>query len=146
MNAKPTVLLVEDLESDRMLMRAAILRAKFPTSLQMVHDGEQAIAYLKGEGAYSDRAKYPLPVAVLLDLNLPKVNGFDVLAWMHSQPKLKRIHVIVLSASARSGDVDRAYDLGASGFLVKPPAFGQLTTMTLRLRDWLEINHFPPTE
>ncbi len=141
-----TILLVENSESDRLLMQGAILRAQFTTSLQTVVDGEAAIAYLKGEGVYRDRTIHPLPFVMLLDLNLPRVSGFDVLAWVRSQPKLKRIPMIILSASSRAADIERAYDLGATGFLVKPATLTELVTITLRLRDWLEINHFPPRE
>ena len=143
MTDKQTILLIEDSESDRMLIQAAVLKAHFKSSLHVVYDGEEAIAYLKGEGDYSDRSKCPVPVVVLLDLNLPKVDGFQVLAWVRSQPRLKRIPVIILSGASRSEDVERAFDLGATGFLVKPTGVGELQILTGRLRDWLEINHFP---
>ena len=128
-----------------MLMQAAFRRAHVLSPLQTVHDGEEAIAYLKGEGPYADRTQYPLPVVVLLDLNIPKVNGFNVLAFVRSQPGLKRIPIIILTSSSRNEDVERAYDMGANAFLVKPAALSELIAMTLRLRDWLEMNHFPAT-
>jgi CheY-like chemotaxis protein len=112
--------------------------------LQEVHNGEEAIAYLKGEGPYSARNKFPLPAVMLLDLNMPMKNGFDVLHWMSSQPPLKRVSIVILTASMRLEDVERAFDLGAHSFLVKPAKVEELVTMVRCLRDWLLINHFPP--
>lgn len=144
MNVKQTILLVDDSENDLFLMRAAFKKAEFHSPLQAVRNGEEAIAYLKGEGIYSDRNQYTLPAVMLLDLNMPRKNGFEVLEWVRSQPALKRLSVIILTASLRNEDVERAFDLGANAFLVKPATLDQLITMIRRLRDWLEINHFPP--
>jgi CheY-like chemotaxis protein len=143
MNQEQTILLVDDSENDLLLMRHAFRAAEFDASLQFVHSGEDAILYLKGEGTYADRDKFPLPAVMLLDLNIPKMSGFDVLAWVRAQPVIKRLPVIVLTASIRREDVERAFDLGANAFLVKPGKMNELVTMTLRLRDWLEYNHFP---
>jgi len=144
MNVKQTILLVDDSENDLFLMRAAFKKAEFNSPLQMVQNGEEAIVYLKGEGIYQDRNQYALPAVMLLDLNMPRKNGFEVLEWVRSQPALKRLSVIILTASLRGEDVERAFDLGATAFLVKPATLDQLITMIRRLRDWLEINHFPP--
>src|ERR1035437_6388953 len=120
MNSKPTILLVDDSDNDRFLMRGAFKIAKCAILLQEVHNGEEAIAYLKGIGPYCDRNTYPLPTVMLLDLNMPKKNGFEVLAWVRAQPLLKTLAISVLSASTRMDDVERAYDLGATSYLVKP--------------------------
>ncbi len=85
-----TFLLVDDGEDDLLLMHKAFKRAKCTVSLQEVHNGEEAIAYLKGEGSYCDRKQFPLPTVMLLDLNMPKKDGFEVLAWVRAQPRLKR--------------------------------------------------------
>src|SRR4051812_14298670 len=144
MNAEPTILLVDDSENDRVLMSVAFKKAQFIRPFQAVGGGEEAIAYLKGVGIYSDRNQFPLPAVVLLDLNMPKQNGFDVLQWWRAETSLRRLSMIVLTTSLRAEDVERAFDLGASGFLVKPATLNDLVTMMRRLRDWLEINHFPP--
>jgi len=143
MNDQQTILLVDDSENDLILMRRAFKKAKCNSPLQEVRNGEQAIAYLKGEGPYGDRDKFPLPAVMLLDLNMPKKNGFDVLAWVRSQPLLRRLAIIILTASNRSEEVDRAFDLGATSFLVKPIALEDLATMMRHLCDWVQINHFP---
>lgn len=143
MKRKETILLVDDSESDTFLMRAAFRKAEFDSSLQVVCDGEEAIAYLKGEGPYGDRTKFPLPVVVLVDLNMPRKNGFDVLAWLRAQPGLRRLPVIVMTASIRIDDVERAFDAGANSYLVKPSDLQSLISMMRCLRDWIRINEFP---
>jgi CheY-like chemotaxis protein len=140
-----TILLVDDSENDLKLMEVAFQKAGFGSPLQMVHDGEEAIAYLKGEGPFADRNKFPLPGVILLDLNMPMKNGFDVLDWLRSQRQaFKRISTIILTASMRAEDVERAFDLGANSYLVKPSTLEDLIAMIRCLRDWLQINHFPP--
>jgi len=136
-------LLAEDSENDVFLMQRALQAAGIPNPLQVVKDGEEVIAYLSGRDQYHNRSEYPLPAVVLLDLNLPRKNGFEVLEWMRGQPTLKRIVVIILTASNRSADADRAYDLGANFYLTKPSKFDDLVKMTKCLHEWLKLNHFP---
>ena len=144
MNEWQTILLVDDRENDREIMRVAFKKANFSNPLQEVHNGEEAIAYLKGEDVYTDRNKFPLPAVMLLDLNMPMKNGFDLLSWVRTQPALKRLSIVILTASTRMEDVERAFDLGANSFLVKPSNIDALIAMIRCLRDWLQINHFPP--
>ena len=147
MNETPTILLVDDSENDLLFMRAAFKKAEFNSPLQEVHNGEEAIAYLKGDGPYGDRDKFPLPAVMLLDLNMPMKNGFDVLNWVRTQQSgLKRLSIIVLTASMRPEDIERAFDLGANAFLVKPGTMEDLTGMIRCLRDWLQYNRFPPLD
>jgi CheY-like chemotaxis protein len=143
MNEGRTILLVDDCESDLGLMRNAFQKAKTSHTLQELRNGEEAIAYLKGEGPYADRNKYPLPIVMLLDLNMPKKNGYDVLLWVSTQPVLKRLAIFVLTASMRSEDIERAFYLGANSYLVKPSSLETLTTMIQCLCDWIQINHYP---
>jgi CheY-like chemotaxis protein len=144
MNLEKIILLVDDSENDIELLRRAFRKAEFNRPLQEVHNGEEAIAYLKGEGIYSDREKYPLPSLMLLDLNMPMKNGFDVLSWVRTQPAFRRLSIIILTASVRPEDVERAFALGASSYLVKPSNLDALVSMMRCLRDWIQINHFPP--
>jgi CheY-like chemotaxis protein len=138
------MLLVDDSQDDLSLLRIAFKKAEVNIPLQEVHNGEEAIAYLKGESPFDDRTKYPLPAVMLLDLNMPMKNGFEVLRWLGSQPSLKRISVIILTASVRLEDVEQALDLGANAFLVKPTNLEGLVRMIRCLGDWIQINHFPP--
>lgn len=138
--------MVDDSENDLDLMRAAFRMAQCDLPLQEAHNGDEAIAYLKGEGPFGDRNKFPLPDVMLLDLNMPKKNGFEVLTWVRAQPGLKRLTIIALSASMRSADVERAFDLGATSFLVKPSNLAALADMLRCLCAWVQLNQFPPLE
>lgn len=140
----PIVLLVDDSDNDALLMRTVFKRAGFVQPLQFAHDGDDAIAYLSGEGRYYDRLMYPLPTTVLLDLNMPRKNGFEVLEWLRLQPALRRLRVYILSASSRPEDIARAYDLGANSYLVKPGNLDGLLHMAKCLCSWLKIGHFAP--
>ena len=145
MTSEQTILLVDDSANDLVLMDVAFRRAELKGPLQAVHNGEQAIAYLAGKGKYSDRNQFPLPAVVLLDLNMPMMNGFEVLDWLRSRPPLhKRNSTIILTALRRPEDVERAFDLGANSYLVKPSTLEDLVSMIRCLRDWLRMNHFPP--
>lgn len=140
---KQIFLLAEDSENDAFLMQTAFKKAALPNPLRVVSDGEEAIAYLQGTGRYADRAEFPLPIVVLLDLKMPRKSGFEVLEWIRKQPTLKRLVVIILTASNRSVDADRAFDLGANFYLTKPSKFDELVEMTKCLHEWLRLNHFP---
>jgi len=144
MHENKTILLVDDCENDLILMRIAFRKAGFNNRLNEVHNGEQAICYMKGEGQYEDREKFPMPSWMILDLNMPRKNGFEVLTWMRAQTEFKHFPIIVLTASTRPQDVQQAFDLGATSFLVKPSDLADLTAMIQCLRDWFQINHFPP--
>src|SRR5688572_6742244 len=144
MNKKQTILLVDDSQNDIMLMHRAFKKAEFECPLREVYDGEEAIAYLAGQGKYSDREGYPAPSIMFLDLKMPKKDGFDVLAWVQTQPALKRLAIVVMTASMRPEDVQRTFDLGATSFLVKPSNSTALTAMIQCVRDWSRLNHFPP--
>jgi CheY-like chemotaxis protein len=143
MDEKPTILMVDDSENDLFFLRLAFEKAQFDAALQEAGDGAQAIAYLQGTGRYGDRAAFPLPTLMLLDLNMPLQNGFDVLAWVRAQSGLKRLSIVVLSASVRAEDIEKAFDLGATAYLVKPRNLETLVTMIQSLRDWVRVAQFP---
>lgn len=144
MHEKQTVLLVDDSENDMLLMRAAFKRADFNVLLNEAHNGTEAIAYLSGEGAFADRATYPLPSVVLLDLHMPHTNGFEVLAWARGRSSLVGTSMVVMTASMRNEDVKMAFDLGASSYLVKPLNLDDLVKMVACLEQWSRMNYFPP--
>src|SRR6185437_5138554 len=111
MTAKMTTILhVEDDPNDTLLLEHACRKAGVVFNLQAVSDGDQAIAYLRGLNAFSDRAKHPMPKLILLDLKMPRVSGFDVLTWLRSENSLNKVPVIVLTSSNHDADVKRAYD------------------------------------
>jgi CheY-like chemotaxis protein len=138
------ILLAEDDPNDTLLLRRAFQKAGLGDCLKCVTDGGQAIEYLSGVRQFSDRAQYPLPFLLLLDLKMPGTNGFEVLQWLRSQPDLKRLLAVVLTSSNLQSDVDRAYELGANSYLVKPVEFSEMVNMIQRFEAyWTEINRFP---
>ena len=140
----PTVLIVEDNPTDVMLIRRAFAKANVGNPLQIVNDGDAAVHYLAGDGAYGDRTQYPLPAVILLDLKLPRRSGFEVLQWLRAQSELLRLPVVVLTSSKQSQDINRAYDLGANSYLVKPVEFDDLKEMIGQVHIyWLDLNVTP---
>lgn len=115
-----TLLWVEDDPNDVLLGERALVKAGFERP-SVVRDGEQAVLYLSGSGEYADRERFPMPSLVLLDLKLPRKSGFEVVRWIREQERgLKRIPVVILTSSQERHDIERAYDCGASAYLVKP--------------------------
>src|SRR5205809_22508 len=107
----------------------AFQKAFINNPLQVVRDGEEAIAYLSGVGKYSNRSEYPLPDLMPLDLKMPRMNGFEVLEWIRRQASLSSLRVVVLTASDLMRDVNSAYKLGANSFMVKPMDFEDAVQM-----------------
>ena len=139
-----SILLAEDDPNDVLLLERAFQKAGLRNSLKIVPDGEQAIDYLSGRGIYADREQYPLPFLILLDLKMPGTDGFEVLQWLRADPELKRLLVVVLTSSNLQSDVDRAYELGANSYLVKPVGFDEMVHLVQRFEIyWSEINRTP---
>jgi len=126
----PHVLLAEDDENDVLFMQRAFERAGAGQRLQVVPDGTDAIDYLLGQGKFADRTKYPLPGLLLLDLNMPRKTGFEVMHHIRQSGSIW-LPVVVVTASTADADMRRAFEAGASGYVVKPSA-------PLDLRDFVE--------
>jgi CheY-like chemotaxis protein len=140
----PTVLHVDDEANDLFLFEKACRSASVTLDLRSVLDGQKAIDYLSGVGPYADRDQHPLPVLVLLDVKMPRKNGFEVLAWLRTQPKLKRLPVLILTSSPHEEDINRAYECGANAYLLKPVQLNQLVDLVKRISSfWLELNKRP---
>ncbi len=141
------ILLVEDEPADASLIQRALRKGGVINSIRVVRDGEQALNYLFGRGKYVDRAEYPLPGLILLDLKLPRVSGLEVLRQIKSVEVLKRIPVIILTSSDESKDVNGAYDLGANSYLVKPVKFSAFCKVAAEIRlYWQLLNEAPDLE
>ena len=123
------ILAAEDEETDALLLRLAFEQARLPCELIVARDGEEAVRYLNGDEPYSDRIRFPMPCVVLLDLKMPRMDGFDVLKWIADHPQFKGLPALVLSSSTHDSDVERARRLGAREFLVKPHAFMELVQL-----------------
>jgi CheY-like chemotaxis protein len=144
MSDRAVILLAEDEEDSVLLIRHAFERAHISNPLHVVWNGQEAIAYLMGTGRYSNRAEYPLPDLFLLDLKMPRVNGFEVLEWIKQQPSLAAMRVLVLTSSDQLRDVNQAYQLGANSFLVKPNDFEDFIQLSKLIQDfWLKRSSTP---
>jgi CheY-like chemotaxis protein len=121
-----TVLLAEDDANDVFMMQRAVRKINAPITLQVAKDGEEAIDYLSGQHKYSDRALYPLPRLILLDINMPRKNGFDVLRWLKEDGTLAHIPAVMITSSKVRSDRDTACELGARAYLVKPVRHDEL--------------------
>lgn len=138
------ILLAEDDENDIALLRLAIRRSSMSSFLHVVRDGEECIAYLEGVGKYANRNEYPLPALLLLDLNMPRTDGFEVLCWIRENPYLNRLRVVVLTTSDHIYDVNRAYDLGANSFLVKTRQLEDFVAQIDAIQSyWISLSRAP---
>src|SRR5512133_545659 len=144
MITKP-ILLVEDEENDVFFFKRAVTKAGITNPVQVARDGQEAIDYLYGADKFANRAEFPLPGLVLLDLKLPFVMGLDVLKWIRQGSDLAPI-VVILSSSREAADIAAAYRLGANAYLVKPAQASELGDMVKAVNDfWLKQNTPPPT-
>lgn len=137
------ILQVEDDPNDVVFLRHAMDKAGVINAIHTVSDGRQAIAYLQGTGKFADRANFPFPCLVLLDLKLPYVMGLEVLQWIRKHLSAA-LPVVVMTASAEDADIATAYRLGASAFLSKPSEAAQLEDMAKAIKHfWLKHNTLP---
>jgi len=144
MNKPEKVLVAEDDPTDAFFLERTFSKMGVPVSLHFVRDGQEVVDYLRGELSFADRRAHPMPDLLLLDLKMPRLDGFDVLNWLRQQPILKRLPVIIFTSSGESQDINRAYDLGANSYLVKPHAVDDLVGLVERFKDyWLEVNKTP---
>jgi CheY-like chemotaxis protein len=130
------ILHVEDDANDTLLFQHACSKAGVNFQITPVSDGDEAIAYLRGIGRFSDRNEYPIPQLIVLDLKMQRLSGFDVLAWLRTEAPFDKIPVIVLTSSNHDIDIRRAQDLGASSYLVKPVGFEGLVEVARTINDF----------
>jgi CheY-like chemotaxis protein len=140
------ILQIEDEANEVSLLQRAFMQVGISNPIQVATDGQMAIEYLSGLGVYANRAKYPLPRLILLDLKLPRLSGREVLEWLRAQPGLNKVVVIVFTSAQYVGDVGLAYELGANSFILKPTDFSEYLEIARLLKGWwLRHNVFPPT-
>ncbi len=138
------ILLVEDNPGDVRLTREALRDAKVRNNMRVVTDGAEALAFLRREGKYADA---PRPDVILLDLNLPRKDGREVLAEIKADASLRRIPVVVVTTSEAEQDILKAYDLHANAYVTKPVDFDQFIRVVQSIEDfWLEIVKLPPDD
>lgn len=120
MNGVKPILIGEDYEDDAVFLQRSLKKAGVMNPAFHVRDGTSVIAWLKGEGIYSDRAKHPIPCVLFLDLKMPGVDGFAVLEWLKGRKEFDEILVVVLTGDQETHKISHAYELGADSFLTKP--------------------------
>jgi len=141
--SKRTVLLVEDNPQDELLILRALRKAHVRAKIDVVRDGQQAVDYLRRTGEFSNRQE-GLPALVLLDINLPKLSGFDVLSRVRAEPDTRLLPVVMFTSSDEDRDRLRAYSTGANSFVSKPVEFAEFIASTGQLGSyWLDTN-VPP--
>lgn len=138
-----TILMADDDPDDRMLTKDALSENKLANDLHFVEDGEELLDYLYQRGKYNER-NAPKPGLILLDLNMPKLDGREALKVIKSDPQLKRIPIVVLTTSKAEEDILKTYDLGVNSFITKPVTFDDLVTVTREIgKYWFGIVVLP---
>jgi CheY-like chemotaxis protein len=135
------ILLVDDNPDDIMIAKRAFAKSQVHNKIYVTHDGEEAIQFLRKAGKYKD---VPTTGLVILDLNMPRVDGFEVLETIKGDEKLKSTPIIVLTSSSRTEDIERAYKLGCNSFIVKPVSFEDFIEAVMEIkRYWLSLSKIP---
>jgi two-component system response regulator len=140
-----TILLIEDNPDDEALTLRALKRNNILNEVVVARDGVEALDYLFGTGSHAGRDTAQLPEMVLLDLKLPKIDGLDVLRRIRSEPRTRRLAVVILTSSNEERDIISSYDLGANSYIRKPVDFNQFMDAVRQLGIyWLVLNVSPP--
>jgi len=145
---KPTkeieILIADDDAEDTMLIKDALKESRLKNGIQSVENGEELMLYLRNEGKYSDKNKYPTPGIVLLDLNMPKKDGREALKEIKADKNLRTIPIVVLTTSKAEEDILKTYNLGVSSFITKPVKFSTMVEVMKTLNKyWFEIVELP---
>jgi CheY-like chemotaxis protein len=142
-DSKYTILLVEDEENDARLVQMAFKKNGILNPVHWAKDGLEAIAYLNGEGAYGNRERYPFPEVLILDLKMPRMTGLELLAWIRDHPAFKVIPTIIMTSSRQDPDVEKAYELGANTYMIKPSSFAELAKMVQLAHEYWAVSVKP---
>ena len=139
-----TILIADDDADDRLMISDALRENRLANNLRFVENGEELIDYLLNRGKFSHSGENPKPGLILLDLNMPKMDGREALKLIKENPVLKRIPIVVLTTSKAEEDIYRTYNLGVNSFVTKPVTFGSLVTIVKEIgRYWFEIVELP---
>lgn len=138
------LLIADDDADDRLLIEDAFMECRLKNERDYVEDGEELLHYLRGEGKWSHRDASDLPGIILLDLNMPRMDGRTALSHLKDDPVLRRIPVVVLTTSKAEEDIMRTYDLGVNSFISKPVTFDALVNVVQALNHyWIEVVQLP---
>ena len=140
----PVYLIAEDDLNTQTIVAHAFKRGGFDFPVYFTSDGKETLDYLRGDGKYRDRDRYPYPAVLLLDYNMPRLNGLGVLQAIRADMALKKLAVIMFSSSIEEPEIERAYALGANSYVEKPVDFGELVHVVSCIHQyWFGCNHFP---
>jgi CheY-like chemotaxis protein len=137
------VLLAEDDPNDLKLVTLALARQSVPARFFTVNDGEEVLSYLKGEGTFADRSAFPVPDLLVLDLKMPRLDGFEVVKWVRQNHRCIRLPIVMLSGSGLDEDVEEAYRLGVNSYFRKPSSITALTTLLRTLATYWQLTERP---
>jgi len=144
MNHQFVLLLLEDSEEDIFLFQRAVTRVGREVACQSVRHGHDAQQYLRGEGRFANRAKFPMPSVIFSDLQLPGMTGLQFLEWLRREPEFRAMPCVIYSGSANPADVQAAYELGVTSFIVKPIDFVDwVARLQVVLKFWMDIAQRP---
>jgi CheY-like chemotaxis protein len=141
-----TILLVEDEENDARLMEMAFKKSGILNPVQWAKDGLEAIAYLNSDGVYANRALYPFPEVLIVDLKMPRMSGLELLAWIRAHPEFKVIPTIIMTSSQQDQDIQNAYELGANTYFIKPSCLAELAKMIRLAHEYWAVSTKPRTK
>ncbi|KPV98286.1 Response regulator rcp1 [Pseudoalteromonas sp. P1-9] len=138
------ILMADDDEDDRLLTQDALEESRVINNLYFVNDGVELMAYLNNQAPFEDKQKYPRPNIILLDLNMPRMDGREALKLIKENAELRSIPVVILTTSKQEEDKLRGYDLGAASYITKPVTFEGLVELMKQLgKYWIEIVELP---
>lgn len=140
------LLLIEDDPNDRLITQSVLQKVGTDYTLQMVRNGQEGIDYLDGVGQYSDRKRFPFPSVLITDLKMPPLHGFGILEHIKIHPRWSIIPTIVLSASQDTDDIQRAYQLGANSYVLKPQGYEELSDLLLKSLDYWKACEIPQVD
>jgi CheY-like chemotaxis protein len=145
MRVAKCILVAEDFEEDARALVDVLKAVGIQNPVVRVGDGDEVIAYLKGEGLYNNRQTFPLPGLILLDLKMPRMDGFQVLGWIKTQSQFERMMIVVISGHHDLSDVKRAYSLGAQTFLSKPFKLEDVVNLVANFAEYMtELTFLKP--
>lgn len=137
------LLIAEDDSDDVDLLRRVLLQTGTCNPVHVVQDGEEAIDYLSGKGKFADRNVFPLPRLMILDINMPRRSGLEVLEWLQTNLPGQTVPALVLTSSNAPKDIEQAFRWGAHGYFVKPMTLEELQTMFQRIHDYWILSRTP---
>jgi len=144
MNSSISILVAEDEESDFLLLERALRNSDDRIKVYRVRDGVEGMEYIKGEGVYADRGRFPLPQMLIVDLKMPRMTGMEFLAWLRAEPGRRVIPTLMMSSSEQAADVRQAYELGANTYFLKPSDFRSLVDLCQRISAYWSQGIKPP--